>query len=137
MKNGPYELVIPPADFPGRRYRGRYAYQHTVVWWQNTGEAPPPGSVIHHKNLDKRDNRFENLELERRGEHSREHNKARDTQKVWLLCDECEREMSLLPGVLKKRLSNNTIGIFCSRSCGAKRRMRILHRWPTSKAPDC
>lgn len=74
MKNGPYELVVAPPGFPGKRYRGRYAYEHTVVWWQHTGEVPGPDETIHHKNENKRDNRFDNLERKTRSRHTRDHN---------------------------------------------------------------
>ena len=73
MKNGPYELVVAPDGYPGKRYRGRYVYEHVLVWWANTGELPSPGKVVHHKNGKQRDNRFRNLELKTRAIHTREH----------------------------------------------------------------
>lgn len=73
MKNGPYELVIAPPEYPGRKYRGRYVYEHHLVWWKHTGMVVPEGFVIHHKNDRKRDNRFENFELKENAEHSRHH----------------------------------------------------------------
>ena len=62
MRNGPYELVVAPPGYPGMKYRGRYAYEHIVVFWRRTGRMPHPGYVVHHKNGDHRDNRWENLE---------------------------------------------------------------------------
>jgi hypothetical protein len=73
MRNGPYILVLAPDDYPGKRYRGRYVYEHILVWWQNTGQIPPKGKVVHHKNENKHDNRFDNLELKTRKAHSLEH----------------------------------------------------------------
>lgn len=77
MKNGPYEMVIALKEYPGRKYRGRYVYEHHLVWWKHTGEILPDGMLIHHKNENKRDNRFKNLELKSFSDHSKEHNKPR------------------------------------------------------------
>ena len=69
MKNGPYELVIPPPEYPGKRYRGRYAYEHRVNWWRKTKKNPDDfdGLIVHHKNDKKRDNSPDNLEQMLRG----------------------------------------------------------------------
>lgn len=134
MKNGPYELIRPPADYPGVLYRGRYAYEHTVVWWQNTGELPPAGFVVHHKNEQKRDNRFENLELKPRGDHSTEHNLERSAGlRIWVSCGECGADYALAPAVLRTRLKQNKNGLFCSRSCGMKAAWRLTHSALASK----
>lgn len=79
MKNGPYELIVPPDDYPGKRYRGRYAYEHRVTWWKKTGKNPDdfPMHFIHHANESRRDNDENNLHLMDKGEHQRHHNKNR------------------------------------------------------------
>jgi len=77
MRNGPYELVVAPADYPGKRYRGRYVYEHHLVWWQHTGEVVPEGHVVHHKNEHKRDNRFDNFELQAKPLHDAAHGRLR------------------------------------------------------------
>lgn len=77
MKNGPYELIKAPPGYPGMLYRGKYAYEHHVVWWQMTGRMPLPGHVIHHKNDQKRDNRFENFEEMENGAHTGRHSAER------------------------------------------------------------
>jgi len=69
MRNGPYELIIAPKEYPGKLYRGRYAYEHHYVYWRETGQVVKEGEVVHHKNDDTRDNRFENLELHTQIEH--------------------------------------------------------------------
>lgn len=62
MKNGPYELVIAPNNYDLKKYRGRYCYEHHLVWFENKSTIPK-GYVIHHKNGNHRDNNIENLEL--------------------------------------------------------------------------
>jgi hypothetical protein len=73
LRNGPYILVIAPEGYPGKKYRDRYVYEHHLVWWVNTGQTVPENKVVHHRNEDKHDNRFENLELTLRSSHSRDH----------------------------------------------------------------
>jgi len=115
MKNGPYELIVPPSDYPGKRYRGKYAYEHHVVWWTNTGRTVPPGCEVHHKNGQKRDNRFENLELLTSDEHKAHHSRNREIPDVIVVCAWCESEFSLAPRVLRKRRKkNNNSKVFCS-----------------------
>jgi len=54
-----------------------YAYEHLVVWCAAGNPRPPKGYLLHHRNEDKTDNRIENLELIRRGEHNALHNRER------------------------------------------------------------
>lgn len=122
MRNGPYELVIAPEDFPGKKYRGRYAYEHTVLFWKAKGVIPKRGFELHHKNGNHRDNRLSNLELITSTEHRRLHG-AIATQKatVKIKCGFCEKSLSLIRRTLRMRLKQNKFGkIFCTRSCGAK-----------------
>lgn len=120
MKNGPYELVPAPDNYPGRRYRDRYCYEHHLVWWQNTGELPGPDEVVHHQNGDGRDNRFENLELKTRSKHSEGHGKERSVRMVRLKCPSCGVDFSRQrrkTHLVKKEKGKAT---FCSRSCTSK-----------------
>jgi len=73
MRNGEYELIVAPSDYPGKLYREKYAYEHQIVWWRNTGEIVEDGFVIHHENEQKRDNRFENLQKVRKVVHGKMH----------------------------------------------------------------
>ena len=76
MKNGPYILIIAPENYPGKKYRARYAYEHHVVFWENTGQLCKEGHVIHHKNEDKHDNRWGNLEEISKADHASTHHKG-------------------------------------------------------------
>jgi len=115
MKNGPYTLVKAPNNYPGITYRGerRYVYEHRLVWWQNTGEVAD-GFTVHHKNENKRDNRFSNLEKLTRGEHTALH--APETPMVKLTCARCGAEFELEKRHHDFKARKGQTRFFCSRS---------------------
>jgi len=117
MKNGEYEFAIAPDDYPGMKYRGRYCYEHQLVWWMNTGEVPNEDELIHHKNGKKRDNRFENLEKQTRREHTSHHAGGRTMTRI--RCPFCG-----IIFVKERRLTHLIISsktaTFCSRRCNGK-----------------
>lgn len=88
MKNGPYILIVAPCNYPGKKYRGRYAYEHQIVWWSNTASLVPKGYSIHHKNDDKHDNNFTNLELISNSTHGKIHARKKQNP-VPLACGYC------------------------------------------------
>jgi hypothetical protein len=127
MKNGPYELVIAPADYPGPRYRDRYCYEHHLVWWKNTGEVPGLGFDVHHKNENKRDNRFKNLEKKTHAGHAGEHSRERGKPPVMLICEWC-----WTPFFKKQRhhrflVKAGQTQFFCSRSCQVSKQQKDRH----------
>ena len=122
MKNGPYELVKAPNDYPGKRYRGKYVYEHHLVWWQNTGELVPEGYTIHHKNGKKRDNSICNLELLTRAQHAADHQRERRMEPDPILnCSWCLKEFTYPARNYRyKKKHKDQKHFFCSRSCSAK-----------------
>jgi len=117
MRNGGYELVIAPPEYPGKKYRGRYVYEHHLVWWKHTGQLVPVGFDLHHKDENKRRNVYDNLELKKHGAHIADHNAV---EREVLLCGYCSAEMKLLPSVVLTRMKQSRSGkLFCSRRCGA------------------
>jgi len=115
MKNGPYELVIVPPGYPGKRYRGRYCYEHHLVWWQNTNTLLGVDEQIHHRDGDKRHNDFTNLEVKKATAHSSYHGRKRGMAMVELRCPTCG-------GIFEKRkgnthLQNGGLLTFCSHGC--------------------
>lgn len=109
MRNGKYELVVAPEGYPGMKYRGRYAYEHRVVYWQEHGQLP---EVVHHANGDCRDNTPDNLV----GMSAKEHDAiASGETMVALTCDGCgcefHRELRNAPWNKGYRRA------YCSRSC--------------------
>lgn len=73
MKNGDYLLIIAPSEYPGKKYRGRYCYEHHYVYWKKTRLIPNKTQMIHHKNENRYDNRFVNLELIYKKDHPQKH----------------------------------------------------------------
>lgn len=113
MKNGKYTLITPPSSFPGKRYRGRYAYEHIVVWWQNFG-MPKEGEVIHHKNGNHRDNKIENLELLTNEQHGRVH--AKPAKMISLTCTFCGMSFIRPNRFIKEKQKKGQKRFYCCRS---------------------
>lgn len=109
MRNGKYELITAPEEYPGRLYRGKYCYEHIYVWWLNTKEIPDNKEVIHHINNQKRDNRIENLTKLSISEHGSLHNQV--NTKPNTKCSHCNKEFKVRPWKLKRKYT------FCSRKC--------------------
>jgi hypothetical protein len=74
MRNGPYEMVVAPKGYRGKKYRGKYVYEHRLKAEQKIGRLLKDDEVVHHKNGVKRDNRMANLGVKTRAEHTRDHN---------------------------------------------------------------
>jgi hypothetical protein len=112
MKNGPYEFVVAPADYPGKRYRGRYAYEHRVNWWRENGLNPDefPSTVVHHKDEAKRNNDPPNLEMKGRAAHSSHH--ARKKTMIAYTCLSCGIGFERRKGKEHKFCSRRCIGLY-------------------------
>ena len=122
MKNGKYELLIAPINYPGKKYRDRYAYEHILVWWEHTGSVPPSGMEIHHKNGNHRDNRIDNLELVTGHEHRKIHGAIATKNSIKTYqCGSCGKDFERQNRNANTKLRLNKYNkLFCSRSCGTK-----------------
>ena len=141
MRNGPYILQKAPSEYPGRKYRGRYAYEHHIVWWRHQGAVPGPDEVIHHRNGNKHDNRIENLELLTRERHAHHHG-AETRRLESIKCGYCGKQFELRQNHAKSRRKQTQSGaLYCSRSCGAKAQRARLHdnsvRYSNGGRPAC
>ena len=67
-----YRMVKAPEGHPNADSKG-YIREHRLVMEQKLGRYLESGEMVHHLNHDKLDNRPENLELMRLGEHTRLH----------------------------------------------------------------
>lgn len=118
MINGDYILVIAPDNFPYKKYRGKYCYEHVLVYWKHYGHIPT-GYIVHHVNGDKHDNRIENLKIMSNSEHVRLHNIEKGKTMVVIKCPYCKNIFTREKRntFLSKR--ENTVTL-CSRSCSGK-----------------
>lgn len=114
MKNGPYILIKAPEEFPGKKYRNKYAYEHTIVWWENTKSIPPKGYILHHRNEDKHDNRFENLELISIGTHSAKHKFK--NKKLAIICSHCKNAFLRKPNEHNYKINRGQERFYCCKS---------------------
>lgn len=115
MKNGPYILVVAPENYPGRRYRGRYCYEHTLVWWLHTKNLPLPDEIVHHKDGNKTNNCFDNLECIRKAEHNARH--AKGETLITLNCFRCNKIFVRPARHIKVKMKQGQSNFHCSRSC--------------------
>jgi len=89
MRNGKYTLIIAPKDYPGKKYRNKYIYEHHFIWWKNTNSLVMEGYSIHHKNGLTTDNSFKNLEAISNTSHARVHRKTKKLEA--LVCFYCKK----------------------------------------------
>ena len=113
-----YRKIKAPPDYPGHIYGWQCrALEHHVVWWQNTGKVVPVGYVLHHKNGNKVDNRFENLELLPQGAHISKHHLK--SPPIKLFCAWCGNPI-IKPGRYIRSKIKTQGRFFCCSSHAAK-----------------
>ena len=115
MINGDYILVKAPKNYIGKKYRGKYCYEHHLVYFQKYGIIPQKREIIHHKNGNKHDNRIENLELLSTNKHTQFHHTKEKIKLVKIQCPNCGKRF-----ITERRLSliiKQTKSQCCSRKC--------------------
>lgn len=134
MRNGPYNLIVPSKDYPGKLYRNKYAYEHQVVWWQNTGQLVPPDKLLHHRNEHKRDNAFDNLELKSRPKHAAEHQHDRREADMDVVCGNCGGIFTLIFWKFNARSKVSQSGkLFCTKRCQVLTQQRDIREHNLTK----
>jgi hypothetical protein len=118
MRNGDYILVIAPENYPGKKYRGRYCYEHILVAWVKYGRMPDVGEEVHHINEDKHDNKPDNVEIITKIAHQKLHGAQRAVDPVILKCAFCNKDFELAPNKYRSALKTGQT-IHCSRRCSA------------------
>lgn len=131
MKNGNYILVNAPANFPGKKYRNRYCYEHILVYWKTYGVVPDSSQIIHHKDGNTHNNDITNLEMKSRAEHTQKHRKQRGHVMVRLICPGCQKEFIrrknssyLVKGGEVSCCSRRCIGVYTALSTSEKRKRK-------------
>lgn len=64
------------SNFPGYKKKGIYVPLHNYIYWLKTGNIPVKGkTVIHHRDEDRTNNKFDNLALMSVSKHASKHYK--------------------------------------------------------------
>ena len=95
-------------DYP-RAYKYGWNLRAHIVWWLETGAPHPEKTELHHKDHDRLNDVFQNLECLTNSEHQLIH-KYND---VLCVCDNC----GTLFGRHKWRLKNRPKLLYCTRAC--------------------
>jgi len=117
MKNGPYILVPAPSKYPGKKYRGKYCYEHYQNYWMYYGVLPKNDELIHHKNEDKHDNNPFNLEIIKKKKHSSIH--AKPIEYLQIICAFCKKESLIEARNYRCKSKAGQKDFYCNRTCMA------------------
>ncbi|NBP04508.1 MAG: HNH endonuclease [Proteobacteria bacterium] len=117
MRNGKYELVVAPEGYPGKKYRGKYCYEHILNYWKNTNKLPESGYEIHHLDGNHRNNKIENLLLVTSKEHRKIHGKLLKKAPIEKECSNCLISISVSFKHYKNKIKRGQVNFFCSHRC--------------------
>ena len=134
MRNGPYILITPPTNYPGKLYRKRYAYQHHVVWWENTGELLNKNEIIHHVNHNKHDNSFDNLQKLTESEHAKLHGALKKRAIIKLNCTFCNGEFEIEVRSFNSKTKMGQENFYCCRSHQVKMQWKQGKKHPRNSS---
>ena len=120
-----YFRVYRP-DYP-KTYTMGYAKRSHVVWWLKTKMVLADGYALHHKNGNKLDDGYKNLELVEHGQHSLRHNLIRrEVISHQCKCKNCGKEFTMLYSRISEKECRR--GRFCSQLCYHSYPRSIKHR---------
>ena len=110
-------MIKPPEEYPGKRYRKGYCYEHHYVYWKHTGKLVPEGFNLHHRDENPHNNVFDNLELIKLKTHVANHKRI---DAIIVLCENCQREIKIKPAQFRYK-EKKGMRHFCSRRCIGKK----------------
>lgn len=116
IKKGDYLYAIV-RNHPNRN-KSDYVLMHRVIVENNIGRILGKDEVVHHINGDKKDNRFENLEIMNSSEHNLIHykqNYPNGKPMIDFVCENCGIQFKR-----EKRNKQRGLRIFCSKKCSSK-----------------
>lgn len=111
-------MLHAPPNYQGTIYKNGLVYEHRLIMEYFLGRNLNTDEIVHHKDGNKRNNKFENLELLPRAGHTALH--APKPKTVTLKCDYCGK---LFPRE-KRRTYKGYKHDFCSLSHSVKFQMR-------------
>ena len=114
-RGGRFRVYRP--DYP-RCYGNGYALRAHVVWWLVEGLCHPRASELHHKDHDRLNDAFDNLEPLSRSQHKKQHVAAEIES---LICEHCRKQFDEFKWRTRQRKVR-----FCSPEC--------YHAMPRSEA---
>ena len=117
IKNGAYNFVIAPPGYTGKRYRGKYCYEHHYSYWMVHGVIPKRGEIIHHVDHNQRNNDPHNLVLMTVEEHAREHHAEAVRTFAIITCANCKTEVARNWAAVSYYIAHGRTHFFCKSRC--------------------
>jgi hypothetical protein len=115
VKNGGYDIVLAPEDYPGLKYRGCYCQVHVLAYWRATGDYPSQGEVIHHIDLDRTNHNPINLTKMTNKDHSSLHNRLHPGKLDILTCSYCNTEFERRHMQVVTKVKQGQTKFYCCR----------------------
>lgn len=119
MKNGKYILIKAPEDWEGKKYRGKYCYEHHFIYWKHYGIILNENQTIHHKNGIETDNNIDNLKLMSVSKHNSLHLKERRKypEYIELTCTFCNKKFLREGRTAINQMRKGQKHFYCNSSC--------------------